>query len=130
MGCDAMNGEQHAAISEMLIETAEVLARNPRTGLAAGELVWGAAFHACGAADRHPDAQHRQLRTRRELTQVIDRLLVNRQTRRYLLDGLNTVQRRLHNHFYAGQLSDNELAEHIEIGIAFSKRLLQIAKQL
>ena len=125
-----MNWQQHTAISDMLVATAETLAQNPHTALAAGELIWGATFHACSAAERHPNEEHRQPRTRRELAQVIDRLPVDRQTRRYLLNGIDTSQRTLHDNFYSGRLSNGELTENINDGMAFVSRLLQIASQL
>ncbi len=46
-----MNTERYAAISEMLVEAATPLAQDTRTGLAAGELIWGGIAHACNAAD-------------------------------------------------------------------------------
>ena len=124
-----MNGARHAAISQMLVETAETLAQPPRTALAAGELLWGAACHGFAAAERHPDAPHRQLRTRRELLQVIDQLPIGRQTQRYLRDGLRLTQRRLHDNFYTGQLSDDELAYEIRVGVDFIRNLLHISNR-
>lgn len=124
-----MNGARHAAISQMLVETAETLAQSPRTALAAGELLWGAACHGFAAAERHPDDPHRQPRTRRELLQVIDRLPIGRQMQRYLRDGLRLTQRRLHDNFYTGRLSDNELAHEIRASVAFVRYLTQIASR-
>ena len=125
-----MNGSRHAVISHMLVETAEMLAQSSRTALAAGELLWGAACHGFAAAERHPDAPHRQSRTRRELLQVIDRLPVDQQMQRYLRDGLRSTQRRLHDNFYTGRLNDDELAYEIGVGVAFVRSLLQTASQL
>jgi len=122
-----MNGARHAAISEMLVETATTLAIRPRTALAAGELLWGAACHGLAAAERHPDGPHRQPRTRKELLQVIDHLSIGQQTQRYLRDGLRLTQRRLHDNFYTGRLSDDELAHDIDVGVDFVRDLLRIA---
>ena len=123
-----MNREQHVAISEMLIETAGTLGQNPRTALAAGELIWGAAAHICNAAEGHSDAEHRDLRTKREWALVINGLAVDRQTRRLCLDGLDASQT-LHSHFYTGQLSRDEVAEKIRIGTVFVRQMLRIARQ-
>ena len=122
-----MNGARHAAISEMSVETATTLAIRPRTALAAGELLWGAACHGLAAAERHPDGPHRQPRTRKELLQVIDHLSIGQQTQRYLRDGLRLTQRRLHDNFYTGRLSDDELAHDIDVGVDFVRDLLRIA---
>ena len=123
-----MNREQHIATSEMLIETAGILAQNPRTALAAGELIWGAASHICNAAEGHSDAEHRNLRTKREWALVIVGLAVDRQTRRLCLDGLDASQT-LHRHFYTGQLRGDELTEKISIGTAFIRQMLRITRQ-
>ena len=125
-----MNGAQHAAISQMLVETAETLAQPPRTAaLAAGELLWGAVCHGFAAAERHPDAPHQQPRTRRELLHVIDHLPIDRQVQHYLRDGLCSAQRRLHDNFYTGRLSDDELAYEIRVGIDFVRNLLHISNR-
>ena len=125
-----MNGARHASIAEMLIETADELAQSPRTALAAGELLWSASCHGFAAADGHPHEEHRQPRTRRELAQVIDRLPVSREMQRYLRNGLHLTQRRLHDHFCTGRLSDDELAYEISVSIDFVRDLLQIANRL
>ena len=122
-----MNGTRHAAISQMLVETAETLAQPRRTALAAGELLWGAACHGLAAAERYPDASHRQPRTRRELLHVIDHLPIGRQVQHYLRDGLRSTQRRLHDNFYTGRLSDDELAYEIRVGVDFVRNLLHIS---
>lgn len=124
-----MRGERHAAVSEILLETAETLAQNTRTTLAAGELIWGAAFHASCAAERHPDGPHRQPHTRRELREIINRLAVDRRTRRNLIDTLDHAVRRLHDNFYSGQLSNADLIDDMRVGTSFVRELLQIAQR-
>ncbi len=124
-----MNGARHAAISQMLVETAETLAQPSRTALAASELIWGAACHGLAAAERHPDVPHRQPRTRRELLHVIDQLPIGRQVQHYLRDGLRSTQRRLHDNFYTGRLSDAELAYEIRVGVDFVRNLLHISNR-
>ena len=124
-----MNGARHAVISQMLVETAETLAQPPLTALAAGELLWGAACHGLAAAERHPNAPHRQPRTRRELLSVIDHLPISRQVQHYLRDGLRSTQRRLHDNFYTGRLSDDELAYEIRVGVDLVRNLLHISSR-
>ena len=97
--------------------------------LSAGELLWGAACHGFAAAERRPDAPHRQPRTRRELLQVIDHLHVGRQVQHYLRDGLRSTQRRLHDNPYTGRLTDDELAYEIRVGVDFVRNLLHISNR-
>ena len=120
-----MNAERHAAISEMLVETATPLAQDTRTGLAAGELIWGGIAHACNAADALANAGHRELRTKRQWALAINSLIAKDEVRRSLLLGLDASQR-LHDHFYTGRLDDSDLAEDIALGIKSIRLLLQI----
>ena len=124
-----MRGDRHAAVSEMLLETAETLAQNPRTTLAAGELIWGAAFHASCAAERHPNEPHQQPHTRRELREIISHLAIDRRIRRNLIGTLDHAVRRLHDNFYSGQLSNTDLFDDIEVGTSFVRELLHIAQR-
>ena len=52
------------------------------------------------------------------------------EVRRSLLDGLDITQKRLHNHFYTGQLSEGDLDRHLITGAAFVEQLQTIASQL
>ena len=124
-----MIGEQHVATSEMLLSAAEPLARNRRTALAAGELVWGAAVHALSAVEAHPTERHRQPRTRNQFLRIIEDIGDGYQYHEDLVVGLGVTQRKLHDHFYTGRFSDEELAESISKGTAFVRQLLQIAAQ-
>ena len=105
------------------------MAQNSRTVLAAGELIWGAAFHASCAAERHPDEPHRQPHTRRELREIINHMTVDRRTRRNLIDTLDHAVRRLHDNFYSGQLSNADLIDDMRVGTSFVRELLQIAQR-
>ena len=122
-----MNREIHLAITRMLLETAETLAENQPTALAAGELTYSAMFHACCAADRHPDEPHRQPQTRRELREIVNRLPVDRSIRTDCLYGIDSAVRRLHDNFYSAELSDYQLIDDLEIGTKLVRRLLQTA---
>ena len=122
-----MTGDQHAAVSSMLLSVSAPLSRNPRTALAAGELVWGAAVHAFSAIDSHSSERHRQPRTRNEFLRIIEGMEDDDQNREDLIAGLNLTQRKLHDHFCSGRFSDDELADSIQKGTAFVRHLLGIA---
>ncbi len=47
----------------------------------------------------------------------------------YLRDGLRSTQRRLHDNFYTGRLSDDELAYEIRTSVDFVRYLLQIVNR-
>ena len=120
-----MNVDRHVAISEMLIATAETLAQDTQRDLAAGELIWGGVSHACNAADVLVNEEHKELRTKRQWALIINSLLVEDEFRRSLLLGLDASQR-LHDHFYTGRLSEDDLAEDIALGIKCVRLLLQV----
>ena len=123
-----MNAQRHAAIAEMLIETAASLAQDTRTGLAAGELIWGGIAHACNAADALVNAEHRELRTKRQWALVINSLIAEDGVRRSLLLGLDASQR-LHDHFYTDRLNGSDLSEDIALGTKSIRLLLQIVSR-
>ena len=60
---------------------------------------------------------------------VIDHLPIGRQVQNYLRDGLRATQRRLHDNFYTGRLSDDELAYEIRVGVDFVRDLLHISNR-
>ncbi|MCY4557352.1 MAG: hypothetical protein OXF79_13435 [Chloroflexi bacterium] len=124
-----MSGDEHNAIAETLVEMAANLARTSTAALVAGELVWGAAIHACVAIAHHLDWRPQHPRQKRELDRLLTHAVAEHPVRADLIDGLNMVQRRLHNHFYTGQLGDIELAQYITGGIELVQRLIDIASQ-
>ena len=124
-----MNGARHAAISQMLVETAEALAQPPRTALAAGELLWGAACHGLAAAERHPDAPT-DSRARDEnccMSLTTCPSVGKRNT--ICATALRSTQRKLHDNFYTGRLSDDELAYEIRVGVDFVRNLLHVSNR-
>lgn len=125
-----MSGDEHNALAETLVEMATNLARTSTTALVAGELVWGAAIHACVAIAHRLDWRPRHPRQKRELDRLLTQAVAERLIRADLIDGLNMVRRRLHNHFYTGQLGDIELAQYITGGIELVQRLIEIASQI
>ena len=124
-----MSGDEHNVIAETLVEMVANLARTSTTALVAGELVWGAAIHACVAIAHRLNWRPRHPRQQRELDRLITQSVAEHALRADLIDGLNLVRKRLHNHFYTGQLGDIELAQYITSGIELVQRLIEVASQ-
>ena len=123
-----MTADEHAATAEMLLAESANLARQPRTALAAGELVWGATIHALNAIAHRERGNPRHLRQRRDLENLIRQVAPDPAAQTVWMNGLRAAQRRLHNHFYTGQLSDTDLMEWITAGIGLVRRLLRFAE--
>lgn len=124
-----MTGDEHVSIATMLLAESTALAQQPRTALAAGELIWGATVHALNAIAHLVSGNSRHWRQRRDLEKLITQVVPDDETLADLLDGLNLTQRRLHNHFYTGQLPDAALPGMINAGMTFVRRLLQFAER-
>ena len=124
-----MTAGEHADTAAMLLAESANLARQPRTALAAGELVWGATIHALNAIAHRERGNPRHQRQRRDLENLIRQVAPDAGTQSEWQDGLDTAQRRLHNHFYTGQLPDTELVGLINVGIGVVRQLLQFAER-
>lgn len=124
-----MTADEHAATAAMLLAESANLARQPRTALAAGELVWGATIHALNAIAHRERRNPRHLRQRRDLENLITQVAPDAATQTVWMNGLRAAQRRLHNHFYTGQLADADLASWINSGIGLVRRLLRFAER-
>ncbi|MYC34530.1 MAG: hypothetical protein F4X64_15315 [Chloroflexi bacterium] len=124
-----MMEDEHIATVRMLIDTAESLAQDPRTALAAGELVWGAVIHASAVIAHRVNRRPRHPRHVRDVERLLMSAVTDDTARASISRGLDITQKRLHNHFYTGQLNAVELARYIRTGIDFIGRLLQIASQ-
>ena len=124
-----MTAEEHADTAEMLLAESANLARQPRTALAAGELVWGATIHALNAIAHRERGTPRHQRQRRDLENLIRQVAPDAGTQSEWQDGLDTAQRRLHNHFYTGQLADADLTSAIAFGIGVVRQLLRFAER-
>ena len=124
-----MTEEEHVSVVEMLLETATTLSRTPSTALASGELVWGAVIHSCAVlSHRHwAGRRPRHPRQGKDLERLLTEITGDETVRASLIDGLDIAQKRPHNHFYTGQLSDERLQQYLAIGVDFSRQLLQIA---
>lgn len=124
-----MTADEHADTAAMLLAESANLAQQPRTALAAGELVWGATIHALNAIAHLERGNPRHLRQGRDLENLIVQVALDADTQSAWQEGLREAQRRLHNHFYTGQLTDADLAERIDAGIDFVGHLLQFAER-
>lgn len=124
-----MTEEEHIATVVMLVDTAETLARDPQTALAAGELVWGAVIHACATIAHRVNWRPRHPRHTREVERLLMQTVTDDASRANVSEGLDITQKRLHNHFYTGQLNAIELDRYIRTGLDFVRRLLQIAER-
>ena len=119
----------HRDTAETLLEIAGSLARDTRTAIAAGEMIWGATTHAFSAVERHPsDRTHRQP-TRRQMLAIIVTMTPDAPTRNELVRDLNPVQRSLHDYFYSRALTHAQLASDLSSGMIFVRRLLQFAER-
>lgn len=123
-----MTGAEHLEKAESLSE----LAANLRDELAAydvaGEIVWGATVHAMSAADpQHEAGEHRAPNTARRFNAVANRIANADLTIADLQACLENNQRSLHNHFYHGDLSEQDLYDCLIKGFDHLSQLIQVA---
>ena len=121
-----MNYEEHVASARMFLNAAEILS-NLGMGMAAAEMVWGAANQAIDAVN------HRMLITRhasnnRDRRRVLQRIGRAHGVEGELARGFRAAANGLHSHFYTGNLSDDELEENMRLGISFANRMLELAE--
>ena len=93
-------------------------------GMAAAEMVWGAANQAIHAANRRMGTMRHANRDRRL---VVERIGRAHGVEEELADGFSAAANRLHNHFYTGRLSADELEENMKAGISFARLMLELA---
>ncbi len=120
-----MNYDDHIrAASEFL--SAEELLLEAGLGMAAAECVWGAAVQVIDAIYHLRLSRHPGGRDRRE---TVIRMRDKHQVGEDILDGYRIVQTNLHNHFYTGRLSAQELAASLETGRTFVNTMLELAER-
>ena len=104
---------------------AEGLLRESAMGIAAAEMVWGAAIQAMDATSHRMGARHTGSNRDREL--VIE-YMSNKYGPVDLIQGFEAVAH-LHNHFYTGRLSNQDLFGYLAIGLPFINRMMELAER-
>ena len=120
-----MNYEGHVAAARTFLSAAEILAERDM-GMAAAEMVWGAAVQAIDAAS-HRMAIPRHAGSNRDRRRVIQRVGRAHGVERELARGFSAAVDGLHNHFYTGRLSSEELEYSMKAGVSFATRMLELA---
>ena len=120
-----MNYEDHVAAARTFLSAAEILAERDM-GMAAAEMVWGAAVQAIDAAS-HRMAIPRHAGSNRDRRRVIQRVGRAHGVERELARGFSAAVDGLHNHFYTGRLSSEELEYSMKAGVSFATRMLALA---
>ena len=120
-----MNYEGHVAAARMFLSAAEILS-GLDMGMAAAEMVWGAAVQAIDAAN-HRMAITRHAGSSRDRRRIIQRVGRAHGVERELARGFSAAVDGLHNHFYTGRLSAEELEYSMEAGVSFVTLMLDLA---
>ena len=119
-----MNYEGHVAAARTFLTAAEILSEMDM-GMAAAEMVWGASVHAIDAAS-HRMAITRHAGRSRDRRRVVQRVGRAHGVDEELAIGFGAAGK-LHNHFYTGRLSANELEDSVEAGVSFANLMLELA---
>ena len=120
-----MNYEDHVAAARTFLSAAEILSESGM-GMAAAEMVWGAAVQAIDAAN-HSMGMTRHASRNRDRRMVVERIGRAHGVDEELADGFSAAANRLHNHFYTGRLSAEDLEDSIEAGVSFARLMLELA---
>ena len=121
-----MNYEDHIAATRMFLSAAEILS-DLGMGMAAAEMVWGAANQAIDAVN-HRMGVMRHASSNSDRRRVLQRIGRAHGVERELANGFRTVSSRLHNHFYMGNLSAEQLEREMRNGMLFATRMLELAE--
>ena len=120
-----MTYEDHISAARAFLLAEELLIK-PQMGMTAAEAIWGAAIHVIDATNHRIGARH--VSNNRDREQIVEYL-----ENKYGLDELNSgfevIRNRLHNHFYTGRLSYQELSQHLAAGIDFVNRMIELSEQ-
>ena len=121
-----MNYEDHVAAARTFLSAAGILSELGM-GMAAAEMVWGAAVQAIDAANHRMAATTRHAGANRDRLRIVQRVGRTHGVERYLARGFRAAANGLHNHFYTGRLSAEALEENMRLGISFARRMLELA---
>ena len=118
-----MTYEDHISTAKTLLLAEDMLSRSG-FGIVAAEVIWGAAVQVIDAISHQAGSRHISNNHGRE--QIVEDM-----QDKYALDdlgrGLRSVSR-LHNHFYTGRLSDQELPGLLETGLQFVNQMIELAE--
>ena len=120
-----MNYEDHVAAARTFLSAAEILSESGM-GMAAAEMVWGAAVQAIDAAN-HSMGITRHVSRNRDRRLVVERVRRAHGVGEELAIGFRAALHGLHNHFYTGRLSAEALEENMRLGVFFARRVLALA---
>ena len=120
-----MNYEGHVAAARMFLSAAEILSESGM-GMAAAEMVWGAANQAIHAAN-HSMGITRHASRNRDRRLVVERIGRAHGVDEELAIGFDAAANELHNHFYTGRLPADELEENMRLGVSFARLMLALA---
>ena len=121
-----MNYEGHIASARMFLSAAEILSELGM-GMAAAEMVWGAAVQSIDAVNHRMEVT-RHAGSNRDRLRILERLERAHGVDGELAGSFRSVSSRLHNHFYTGNLSAERLEQEMRLGIAFATRMLELAE--
>ena len=120
---------EHAALAELMLATSVSLARDSRTAIMAGELVWGAVVHALHAVGHATDIRPQHPTKNNGMMNILRTIEPRDDVQNELGGSLRRAQRRLHNNFYTARLNESQLSNEITAGVVFVRLLLDIAQR-
>ena len=121
-----MTYEDHVAFARMFLSAAEILSELGM-GMAAAEMVWGASNQAIDAVN-HRMGVNRHASSNRDRMRVLQRIGRAHGMERELANGFSAVLNKLHSHFYAGNLSAEQLENEMRNGLSFVSLMLELAE--
>ena len=121
-----MNYEDHVAAARMFLSAAEILSESGM-GMAAAEMVWGAAVQAIDAANHSMAATTRHAGSNRDRLRIVQGIGRAHGVDEELARGFEAAANGLHNHFYTGRLPADELEENMRLGVSFARLMLELA---
>lgn len=119
-----MTYEEHISAAKSFLVAEDLLIQSEMYMVAA-EVVWGATVQVIDAINHQLGARHTS--NNRNRAQIVE-YMENKYGPESLNAGFASVKNRLHNHFYTGRLSSQELPLHLEAGIAFVNRMIELSE--
>ena len=120
-----MTYEEHIAAAKSFLIAKELLIQSEMYMVAA-EVVWGATVQVIDAINHQLGARHTS--NNRDRAQIVE-YFEDKYGPESLNAGFASVKDGLHNHFYTGRLSHQELSQHLETGIKFVNRMIELSER-